>query len=145
MAVTSMWGCHGSIYTVVQYTANRSKTWNGAYGSAAFYHKYQSTVGAVMEYTADQMKTEKQLYVTGINCSDEPRVAARQFYTTKQSFGQMGGIQCLHGYQSFKPGEVTPEAAHKIGIELANRLWGTGLRCWFPLTSIPMRSIIISF
>lgn len=29
-----------------------------------------------------------------------------------------------HGVQSFKPGEITPEEAHKIGVELANILWG---------------------
>lgn len=70
------------------------------------------------------MKTEKQLYVTGINCSDEPSVAARQFYATKRTFGKNEGLQCMHGYQSFKPGEVTPEVAHKIGVELAKIVWG---------------------
>ena len=119
-----MWGCHGSVFTVTKYTANKVKTWNGAYATAATYHKFESSVGAVMEYTTDQMKTEKQLYVTGVNCSDEPNVAARQFMQTKKSFGKTEGLQCMHGYQSFKPGEVTPEVAHKIGLELAKRVWG---------------------
>ena len=119
-----MWGCHGSVSTVTKYTANKAKTWNGAYASAATYHKFEGSVGAVMEYTADQMKTEKQLYVTGVNCSDEPSVAARQFMQTKKTFGKTEGLQCMHGYQSFKPGEVTPEVAHKIGLELAKRVWG---------------------
>ena len=52
-----MWGCHGSVSTVTKYTANKAKTWNGAYASAATYHKFEGSVGAVMEYTADQMKT----------------------------------------------------------------------------------------
>lgn len=30
----------------------------------------------------------------------------------------------FHAFQSFAKGEVTPELAHKIGIELANELWG---------------------
>ena len=30
----------------------------------------------------------------------------------------------FHGYQSFAPGEVTPEQAHQIGVQLANELWG---------------------
>ncbi len=119
-----MWGCHGSVSTVTKYTANKAKTWNGAYATAATYHKFESSVGAVMEYTADQMKTEKQLYVTGVNCSDEPSTAARQFNKTKSVFGKTEGLQCMHGYQSFKPGEVTPEVAHKIGVELAMRVWG---------------------
>lgn len=29
-----------------------------------------------------------------------------------------------HGYQSFQTGEVTPEEAHKIGLETARRMWG---------------------
>ena len=29
-----------------------------------------------------------------------------------------------HGYQSFAPGEATPELAHEIGMKLAERLWG---------------------
>ena len=119
-----MWGCHGSVSTVTKYTANKAKTWNGAYASAATYHKFEGSVGAVMEYTADQMKTEKQLYVTGVNCSDEPSVTVRQFMQTKKTFGKTEGLQCMHGYQSFKPGEVTPEVAHKIGLELAKRVWG---------------------
>lgn len=28
-----------------------------------------------------------------------------------------------HGYQSFKAGEVTPEEAHRIGLETARRMW----------------------
>lgn len=30
----------------------------------------------------------------------------------------------FHAFQSFAKGEVTPELAHKIGVELANELWG---------------------
>jgi relaxase/mobilisation nuclease domain len=29
-----------------------------------------------------------------------------------------------HGYQSFAPGEATPEMAHEIGLRLAKKLWG---------------------
>ena len=29
-----------------------------------------------------------------------------------------------HGYQSFAPGEATPELAHEIGLALAKKLWG---------------------
>ena len=29
-----------------------------------------------------------------------------------------------HAYQSFKTGEVTPQLAHKLGVELAKRMWG---------------------
>ena len=43
---------------------------------------------------------------------------------TKRRFDKMGGIIGFHAFQSFAKGEVTPELAHKIGVELANELWG---------------------
>ena len=43
---------------------------------------------------------------------------------TKTHYHKQNGILLWHGYQSFKPGEVTPEEAHKIGMELAQNLWG---------------------
>ena len=30
----------------------------------------------------------------------------------------------FHGFQSFCEGEVTPQQAHKIGVQLAKELWG---------------------
>lgn len=30
----------------------------------------------------------------------------------------------FHGFQSFAPGECTPEAAHEIGVKLAEEVWG---------------------
>lgn len=42
----------------------------------------------------------------------------------KKQFGKTEGYIAWHGYQSFKPGEVTPEECHQIGIEYAKELWG---------------------
>ena len=42
----------------------------------------------------------------------------------KERFGKAGGNQAYHAYQSFKPGEVTPEQCHEIGVNLAKTLWG---------------------
>lgn len=61
-------------------------------------------------------------YVTGINCCKD--TAYKEFLYTKLHFNKPDKILAWHGYQSFKPGEVTPEEAHEIGIELANALWG---------------------
>lgn len=104
----------------MRYTANPEKTWSGNYGQAAQLH----TLENVMQYTADEMKTEEQLYVSGVNCSSNLEEATRQFYKTKRVWNKEDGIICFHGYQSFKRGELTPEVAHKIGIELAKRMWG---------------------
>ena len=43
---------------------------------------------------------------------------------TKRRFEKEGGTIAYHGYQSFKENEVTPGLAHKIGVELAQELWG---------------------
>ena len=42
----------------------------------------------------------------------------------KKRFGKEDGTVAYHGYQSFAPGEATPELAHEIGVKLATRLWG---------------------
>ena len=42
----------------------------------------------------------------------------------KKRFGKEEGTVAYHGYQSFAPGEATPELAHEIGLALAKKLWG---------------------
>lgn len=120
MATTSLWQVKGTLSTVVRYVANPSKTWNENFTEAAKFHQLEN----VLQYTADEMKTEKQFYVTGVNCSSDPYEAAKQFIATKKTWGKTDGVICFHGYQSFARGEVTPEEAHAIGVEFANRVWG---------------------
>lgn len=120
MAVTAIWDVKKRLDSVIRYVAKPSKTWNEQYGRAAAYHALEN----VLQYTADQMKTEMQYYVSGVNCDAKPDVARAQFEKTKKVWGKEGGIICFHGYQSFAPNEVTPEVAHTVGIELARRLWG---------------------
>lgn len=40
---------------------------------------------------------------------------------TKKRFRKTGGVLGYHFIQSFAPGEVTPEEAHRIGCEFADR------------------------
>ena len=121
MAVTSIWAVHGdNVATVMKYIANQDKTDTGQFPAVASFH----AVNRVLQYGADEMKTE-QLLVTGILCDTEPEIAARQFLRTKVNHGgKVGGIVCFHAYQSFKRGEVDGMTAHKIGVELAKRMWG---------------------
>ena len=51
-------------------------------------------------------------------------MARQQMTETKRRFDKLDGIVAFHAYQSFSPGEVTPELAHKIGVELAEKMWG---------------------
>lgn len=85
----------------------------------------------VIRYAVNSQKTQKannedcavvHRFVSGINCS--PSTARDEMLAVKRRFGKENGTVAYHGYQSFAPGEATPEMAHEIGMELADRLWG---------------------
>ena len=144
MAVTKIWTIHegSDIKQVIDYAANEGKTvlniqveTDETYNqlerqqfqdiidyTMAGYHDENDDMANVLDYAAKGIKTEQKKYVSGINCS--PEYARDQMMLTKTHYHKKGGILLWHGYQSFKPGEVTPEEAHKIGLELAQKLWG---------------------
>ena len=85
----------------------------------------------VIRYAVNSRKTQKadnedcavvHRFVSGINCS--PSTARDEMLAVKKRFGKENGTVAYHGYQSFAPGEATPEMAHEIGMKLAARLWG---------------------
>lgn len=85
----------------------------------------------VIRYAVNSRKTQKadnedcavvHRFVSGINCS--PSTARDEMLAVKRRFGKENGTVAYHGYQSFAPGEATPEMAHEIGMKLAARLWG---------------------
>ena len=76
----------------------------------------------LVNYVVNPKKTEQQLYATGINCI--PASAVAEMNAAKKLYGKAGGTVAFHAYQSFDPGEVTPETAHEIGTRLARELWG---------------------
>ena len=118
MAVTSIWSIKSRVDSVIDYVSNPEKTIAQASDLNAALH----TIDDVVEYAVDDLKTEERVYVSGIRC--DPEFAARQFQKTKQHYKKTGGILAFHGYQSFKPGEVDADTAHRIGVELAKELWG---------------------
>ncbi|MDD2268087.1 MAG: relaxase/mobilization nuclease domain-containing protein [Eubacteriales bacterium] len=118
MAVTSIWNIRGRVDKVIDYAINPGKTENENYKKVASFH----SVEGVLEYATDDMKTEKKMFITAINCGEE--TAARDFMNTKKFYGKLGGNVAYHGYQSFAAGEVDADTAHKIGVELATNLWG---------------------
>lgn len=63
-----------------------------------------------------------QRFVSGINC--HPNTAKMEMQKIKKFYGKEDGVIAYHGYQSFAPGEATPEIAHEIEIKLAQQLWG---------------------
>jgi len=76
----------------------------------------------VFSYDTNPDKTNNKEFVTAINCLKE--IALQQMIMTKQQFNKSDKYIAWHGYQSFKPDEVTPELCHKIGVRLAKQMWG---------------------
>lgn len=85
--------------------------------------QYQS-LHDVIEYAEDDRKTsaEMERFVSGINCDAES--AREEMIAAKEAFGKNDGICAYHAVQSFKPGEITPDIAHEIGLKLAREMWG---------------------
>ncbi len=63
-------------------------------------------------------KTKEGLLITSFACA--PETADLEFDFTLSHCMQKGNNLAFHLIQSFKPNEIDPETAHKIGIELAN-------------------------
>ena len=68
----------------------------------------------------NRTKTEQAVFEDTIGCTNENAYA--DMVATKKRFHKMGGVEGYHLVQSFAEGEVTPELAHLIGQELADRL-----------------------
>lgn len=126
MAVTSIWRVKGWLGKLVIYVENPDKTTNPKSVKA-------EGLEDVLRYAVNSLKTQKAddedaeiLYnfVSGINC--HPSTARQEMNAVKKRFGKEGGVVAYHGYQSFAPGEATPEIAHEIGMKLAQELWGKG-------------------
>lgn len=117
MATTKIWDVNSRLERLIDYASNPEKTENKSYMD---YH--YNGLGQTLSYTTNELKTEKQLYVSGINCSYA--TALEDMMLTKKAFNKMDGILAFHAIQSFDPGEVDAELAHQIGIELANHMWG---------------------
>ena len=117
MAATRIWSIKGRLDSVINYVTNPEKTNGGKYTDTEL-----QALADVIDYAEDGAKTHNKVYVSGINLS--PNIARDQMVMTKLQFGKTDKILAYHGYQSFLPGEVTPDQAHEIGVELANRLWG---------------------
>ena len=117
MATTKIWDVRGWLGQVVHYVENPEKTENLGFTDVDI-----QGLRDVMDYATQDYKTEMQYYVSGINCL--PETARQQMMLTKKRWVKEGGIVAFHAYQSFAPGEVTPELAHEIGMNLAQELWG---------------------
>ena len=72
-----------------------------------------------IDYILNGDKTEQKILTAHQGC--EPGRECRQMLETKRDTENMGGVQYYHIVQSFKPGEITPEEANRLGVEFAKR------------------------
>lgn len=113
MATTKIWPVKGDVGHVLRYVQNEGKTEPS---------RQPDSLDSVLYYVGRGDKTDARQYVSALNCA--PDTARMEMMAVKQHFGKTGGTVAFHAYQSFAPGEVTPEEAHQIGVQLAGELWG---------------------
>ena len=114
MATTSLWHIEGRLKDLIDYVENPEKTKAKTPELQDLYN--------VFSYVQRPEATQEGKYVTALNCLKE--TALRQMLLTKKRYGKTDGYIAWHGYQSFKPEEVTPQLAYEIGVKLAKEMWG---------------------
>ena len=85
-------------------------------------HPIKSTLKAAIDYICDPEKTDGKLLVSSYGCAAE--TADIEFSWTRRHAIDKGTNLGRHLIQAFQPGEVTPEQAHEIGMELAKEILG---------------------
>ena len=97
----------------VEYVMDKDKTSRMGAGSA-------SSLAEAVDDARDREKTECGVFESAIGCTLD--TAYLDMRANKERWGRMDGVQGYHLVQSFAEGELTPELAHRIGLELAERL-----------------------
>ena len=119
MATTKIWDVRAHVSKLLAYVANKNKT------TMEFENKNfdesEKLAAEILGLPYDHFATEEKKFVSGINCTPEN---AKEIMLSLLEDTDSSDIQAYHGYQSFKPNEVTPDVAHAIGVQLANELWG---------------------
>ena len=79
-----------------------------------------------IDYIANPQKTDNSRLITGFVC--DSRTIDAEFLLAKRQYivatGRVRGADYVIAYhvrQSFKPGEITPEEANRLGVEFAKR------------------------
>lgn len=77
---------------------------------------------SILAEAMNQDRTEQDLFQSALGCTLASPFA--DMLAVKKQWRKLGGVEGYHLVQSFAPGEATPELAHQIGLELAERLLG---------------------
>ena len=86
------------------------------------YKVIKKNLEAVINYAKNGEKTEHGILVSAINCL--PQNAYTEMMLVKKNFHKEDGRLGYHIIQSFNGNEISPEECNKLGIELAQSLWG---------------------
>lgn len=83
------------------------------------------SVKTVINYAAKDMKKEKDdTLFCGINCADNPAIAAYQMQKTKEFYNKTDGRQYKHYVLSFALNEIDVDTAKVYAKELAEKCFG---------------------
>ena len=105
-------------------------------------------ISDIIDYVKNPEKTDHGKLITSYQC--DSRVADAQFLLDKQTYAARTGrvrgaddVIAYHLRQSFVPGEITPEEANRLGVELARRFTRAGTLSSSVPTSIRLTSTTI--
>ena len=83
-------------------------------------HPIEKTLYLALDYIMNEDKTDEQILISSFACN--PKTAHLEFEQTKRECNSKAEILARHLIQAFAPGETTPEQAHKIGLDLCERV-----------------------
>ena len=119
MATTKIWDVRAHVSKLLAYVANKNKTTMELENKN--FDESERLAAEILGLPYEHFATEEKKFVSGINCTPDN---AKEIMLSLLEDTDSSDIQAYHGYQSFKPNEVTPDVAHAIGVQLANELWG---------------------
>lgn len=83
-------------------------------------HAIKATVQKALKYICNPEKTDGQILIDSFACGIE--TAHYDFMDALSKSSGVGDKQAFHLIQSFAPGEVDFDVAHRVGMELADKL-----------------------
>ena len=114
MATTGIWKVEKRLDHVLDYVMNPEKTTTD---NSCYQELHQLDTYNDLDYNS-----EFGCYISGLNCL--PEQAYKDMMDTKNIWNKNNGVLAYHAFQSFKEGEVTADKAHKVGLKLAQEMWG---------------------
>lgn len=121
MAVCEIWDVRGRLDHPIDYAENPDKTANPKYTEADL-----QALGDVMKYATNGDKTEKQFFVTGVNC--DIATARDEMLIAKAQWNDESEIVCYHGFQSFKSGSLRQNRLTRSALNLPRKCGATDFK-----------------